>query len=113
MISNKIIISGTGCSLADFLYNEISFDRSDFKKYLSISAPRKIKNIPPKNHNNNLFINLYLVRLFFSFSVNAKVNFGKKQFKMLFIEVGKVIVTNVGRLNPKSSFIKFKNKKPK
>ncbi|MDP3443859.1 MAG: carbohydrate kinase family protein [Ignavibacteria bacterium] len=35
MISNKIIISGTGCSLADFLYNEISFDSSDFKKYLS------------------------------------------------------------------------------
>lgn len=35
MISNKIIISGTGCALGDFLYNEISFDSPDFKKYLS------------------------------------------------------------------------------
>jgi len=32
---NKIVISGTGCALADFLYNGISFDSSAFKKYLS------------------------------------------------------------------------------
>lgn len=35
MISDKIIISGTGCALADYLYDGISFDSSDFKKYLS------------------------------------------------------------------------------
>jgi sugar/nucleoside kinase (ribokinase family) len=32
---NKIVISGTGCALADFLYNKISFDSPEFKKYLS------------------------------------------------------------------------------
>jgi len=32
---NKIVISGTGCALADFLYNGISFDSPAFKKYLS------------------------------------------------------------------------------
>ena len=35
MITNKIIISGTGCALADFLYNDISFDSPHFKKYQS------------------------------------------------------------------------------
>jgi sugar/nucleoside kinase (ribokinase family) len=35
MNSKKIVISGTGCALADFLYNDISFDSKDFKKYLS------------------------------------------------------------------------------
>ena len=32
---DKIIISGTGCALADFLYNGISFNNSSFRKYLS------------------------------------------------------------------------------
>ncbi len=36
MSHNKIIISGTGCALADFLYNRISFTNRDFKKYLSV-----------------------------------------------------------------------------
>jgi sugar/nucleoside kinase (ribokinase family) len=31
----KITISGTGCALADFLYNGVSFNGSPFKKYLS------------------------------------------------------------------------------
>jgi sugar/nucleoside kinase (ribokinase family) len=31
----KIRISGTGCALADFLYNNISFERAEFRKYLS------------------------------------------------------------------------------
>ncbi len=35
MSTDKIIISGTGCALADFLYNGISFDSPDFNKYLS------------------------------------------------------------------------------
>jgi sugar/nucleoside kinase (ribokinase family) len=35
MESKKITISGTGCALADFLYNKISFDAPGFKKYLS------------------------------------------------------------------------------
>lgn len=35
MSSNKIIISGTGCALADYLYNGISFSSEGFKKYLS------------------------------------------------------------------------------
>ena len=35
MIPEKIIISGTGCALADYLYNDISFDSPKFKKYLS------------------------------------------------------------------------------
>ncbi|MFH0760050.1 MAG: carbohydrate kinase family protein [Bacteroidota bacterium] len=36
MSHDKIIISGTGCALADFLYNRISFTNPDFKKYLSV-----------------------------------------------------------------------------
>lgn len=36
MISSKIIISGTGCALADYLYNEISFESPRFRKYLSM-----------------------------------------------------------------------------
>jgi sugar/nucleoside kinase (ribokinase family) len=35
MITDKITISGTGCALADFLYNGISFDSPAFRKYLS------------------------------------------------------------------------------
>jgi sugar/nucleoside kinase (ribokinase family) len=35
MSTEKIIISGTGCALADFLYNGVSFDGENFKKYLS------------------------------------------------------------------------------
>lgn len=35
MNSEKIVISGTGCALADYLYNDISFDGPSFKKYLS------------------------------------------------------------------------------
>lgn len=35
MITEKIIISGTGCALADYLYNDISFDSPEFEKYLS------------------------------------------------------------------------------
>jgi sugar/nucleoside kinase (ribokinase family) len=38
MNSNKIIISGTGCALADFLYTNISFDTPSFRKYLSKTA---------------------------------------------------------------------------
>jgi mannitol-1-phosphate 5-dehydrogenase len=38
MNQGKIIISGTGCALADFLYNGISFNSSGFKKYLSEKA---------------------------------------------------------------------------
>lgn len=35
MITEKIIISGTGCALADYLYNDISFDSPEFEKYVS------------------------------------------------------------------------------
>ncbi|MCX6227434.1 MAG: carbohydrate kinase family protein [Bacteroidia bacterium] len=35
MSTDKIIISGTGCALADFLYNGISFDSPAFKEYQS------------------------------------------------------------------------------
>lgn len=35
MTSKKIIISGTGCALGDFLYNGISFGSRAFEKYLS------------------------------------------------------------------------------
>jgi len=35
MNQEKIVISGTGCALADFLYNNISFDSPGFRKYLS------------------------------------------------------------------------------
>jgi len=34
-MSNKIIISGTGCSLVDRLFNKISFSARDFAPYLS------------------------------------------------------------------------------
>ena len=37
MIADKIIISGTGCALADFLYNRISFSGPAFQKYHSVS----------------------------------------------------------------------------
>lgn len=37
MIADKIIISGTGCALADFLYNRVSFSGPAFKKYHSVS----------------------------------------------------------------------------
>jgi sugar/nucleoside kinase (ribokinase family) len=35
MKTNKITISGTGCALADFLFNGISFSSPAFRKYLS------------------------------------------------------------------------------
>jgi hypothetical protein len=35
MSKNKIIISGTGCALADYLYTGISFNSPQFKKYSS------------------------------------------------------------------------------
>ena len=35
MSSDKIIISGTGCALADFLYNDILFSGPTFQKYQS------------------------------------------------------------------------------
>jgi len=35
MNSEKIIISGTGCALADFLFNNVSFNSSAFEKYRS------------------------------------------------------------------------------
>ncbi len=35
MITDKIIISGTGCALADYLYGDISFESPEFNKYLS------------------------------------------------------------------------------
>jgi len=35
MTRRKIIISGTGCALADFLYNNVSFNSPVFKKYIS------------------------------------------------------------------------------
>ena len=38
MSSEKIVISGTGCALADFLYNGISFNGPAFLKYLSKEA---------------------------------------------------------------------------
>jgi len=38
MSSEKIVISGTGCALADFLYNDISLDSQNFKKYQSEKA---------------------------------------------------------------------------
>jgi len=34
-MADKLTISGTGCALADFLYNGISFDGKDFIKYIS------------------------------------------------------------------------------
>jgi|WetSurMetagenome_2_1015567.scaffolds.fasta_scaffold39205_2 sugar/nucleoside kinase (ribokinase family) len=35
MTPKKIIISGTGCALADFLYNNVSFNSLSFKRYQS------------------------------------------------------------------------------
>jgi sugar/nucleoside kinase (ribokinase family) len=35
MNHKKIVISGTGCALADFLYNDISFVSSDFSEFIS------------------------------------------------------------------------------
>jgi sugar/nucleoside kinase (ribokinase family) len=35
MKPKKIVISGTGCALADFVYNRISFHSPEFNKYLS------------------------------------------------------------------------------
>ena len=35
MADQKIIISGTGCALADFLYTGVRFNSSQFRKYLS------------------------------------------------------------------------------
>ncbi len=35
MKSNKIVISGIGCALADYLYNQVSFNDASFRKYLS------------------------------------------------------------------------------
>ena len=35
MSAKKIVISGTGCALADYLYNGISFNSPSFRKYLS------------------------------------------------------------------------------
>jgi mannitol-1-phosphate 5-dehydrogenase len=35
MSSKKIIISGTGCALGDFLYNGVSFDNTSFIRFLS------------------------------------------------------------------------------
>jgi sugar/nucleoside kinase (ribokinase family) len=32
---NKIIISGTGCALADLIYNRVSFESPEFQKYTS------------------------------------------------------------------------------
>jgi len=36
MDTGKIIISGTGCALADFLYNRVHFESHSFSKYLSV-----------------------------------------------------------------------------
>ena len=36
MGTKKIIISGTGCALADFLYNHVSFESNTFRKYSSL-----------------------------------------------------------------------------
>lgn len=38
MTDKKIVISGTGCALADFLYNDISFEDSNFTEFLSQNA---------------------------------------------------------------------------
>ena len=36
MNDSKIIVSGTGCALADYLYTDISFSSPQFRKYLSL-----------------------------------------------------------------------------
>ncbi len=33
--SNKIIISGAGCAIADLIYNRVSFASPGFQKYIS------------------------------------------------------------------------------
>lgn len=38
MNTHKIVISGIGCALGDFLYNGVSFKEDSFKKYLSIQS---------------------------------------------------------------------------
>jgi sugar/nucleoside kinase (ribokinase family) len=38
MSARKIVISGTGCALADNLYNGVSFDSPSFRKYLSVKT---------------------------------------------------------------------------
>ena len=38
MTTKKIIISGTGCALADYLYNGVSFNSPSFRKYLSVES---------------------------------------------------------------------------
>ncbi len=38
MSHGKIVISGTGCALADFLYSKMRFDSPSFRKYLSKQA---------------------------------------------------------------------------
>ena len=38
MNTKRIVISGTGCALADFLYRNISFNSPEFMKYLSKEA---------------------------------------------------------------------------
>ena len=35
MSKKKIIISGTGCALADYLYTGVKFSSPEFEKYLS------------------------------------------------------------------------------
>jgi sugar/nucleoside kinase (ribokinase family) len=35
MSSDKITISGTGCALADLIYNRVSFTSPEFQKYIS------------------------------------------------------------------------------
>lgn len=35
MKNNKIVISGIGCALADYIYNQVSFDDASFRKYRS------------------------------------------------------------------------------
>lgn len=36
MSSPKIVVSGTGCALADYLYPQVSFDSPAFRKFLSV-----------------------------------------------------------------------------
>ncbi|MDQ1296584.1 MAG: hypothetical protein QG611_562, partial [Bacteroidota bacterium] len=38
MSHKKIVVSGTGCALADFLYNDIPFHGSEFTEYISRNA---------------------------------------------------------------------------
>lgn len=36
MSSPKIVVSGTGCALADYLYTQVSFDSPAFRKFMSV-----------------------------------------------------------------------------